>query len=82
MFDMLTLGQLYDMHRQLCAEHTALHERLFTDQRDDQGQRIPAMPVFSDEWQMLAAKQDEVREMSRAVYAETSRREAERMANA
>ena len=77
MYDMLTLADLYQLHRDLARQHTGIHCRLV-----DPLTHQPLIDPMSTDWDLLSAKEQEIGETMRAVYLETARRERERRTDA
>jgi NAD-dependent dihydropyrimidine dehydrogenase PreA subunit len=67
-FDMLTLDDLYELHRGLCRQAADLHATLMSGQ-------VALISPLSDEWQLKSARLSEITETADAAYAEVVRRE-------
>ena len=73
MFDMLTRDELYRLHTSLFNGLTRIHQRM----RAPDGTAL--IPVLGDDWLILRAAHDEMRETNRAVFEEIGRRDQEHL---
>ena len=82
MFDFLTLADLYQLHTQLATDHLAAFRKLYDVNPADLKDATPKVGVFTDEWNILAAKMADLSQTAAAVFTEIDRRENEARADA